>query len=1021
MLNRANSRIHLTLCVLILSTLLTAAGAKTIYVDDSAAGANNGTSWADAYVHLQDALADANDAPKPVEVRVAQGVYKPDRGAKQVAGNREATFQLVSGVTLNGGYAGLGAPDPNARDVELYETILSGDLNGDDAEVTFLNRLLKEPTRAENSFHVVTARGTDNSCVLDGFTVMNGNANIWSGFSKGGGTYIDRGTPVIAWCTFARNASFEGGGMYNNNAHPTLINCRFTANVAEYFRPSDVWFAGTGGGMHNNHSNPTLTNCTFEGNYSGGGGGICNDDSSNPALTDCRFIGNLADSGGGVASYYSSNPILLNCTFSENSANWDGGGMSNAFESSPTLTDCTFAGNWAHDDGGGMYNHWYSDPNITSCTFSRNRSERGGGLFNSSNTKANLAKCRVTANEAAYGGGMFNFIANPKLTNCVFSGNSANYGGGIYIDTGNPTVTNCTFAGNRAKYAGDGMGNRAFSGPTLVTNCIFNGSSSQIWQGAIVTYSNVQGGRSGEGNIDVDPLFASPGYWADASDPNITRSPGDPNAVWVEGDYHLKSQAGRWDPASQSWVKDDVTSPCIDAGDPNSPIGEEPEPNGGRINMGAYGGTKEASKSLVPQTIVYIQWLGHSSVKLWAEDCIVYVDPQNLSISPHDATLVLVTHSHSDHYSLSDIARVANAQTHFVAPPTIVAQYGKGQAIGPGQTIESYCARLTGVAAYNANHLKSNNWVGYVIELGGKRIYVAGDTDLIDEMKSLGDIDAAILPAGGTYTMTAAEAAQATQYIRPDLAIPYHWGRNVGTLADAQTFARLARCAVKIMTVGETIGSDNWPVFSPLVAHWTLDETAGDIAHDSAGAYDGTLYSGPAWVPSGKIAGALQLDGVDDYVGTPFVSNPNKGPFSAYAWVKGGAAGQVIVSQTDDTGSGETWLGTEPVSGKFVSGLVPPPAGRTVTPALKSEFVITDGQWHHIGFVWDGSLRRLYVDGAEVAKDAAAVAPLKSSDGGLHLGAGKSLNAGTFWAGLLDDVRIYNVALSPAELEQIAR
>jgi len=95
--------------------------------------------------------------------------------------------------------------------------------------------------------------------------------------------------------------------------------------------------------------------------------------------------------------------------------------------------------------------------------------------------------------------------------------------------------------------------------------------------------------------LNGDPLFAAPGRW----DPNeLASAPIDD--FWVEGDYHLKSQAGRWDPASQNWVKDDVTSPCIDAGDPNSPVGEELEPNGGRINMGAYGGTAEASMSYTP-------------------------------------------------------------------------------------------------------------------------------------------------------------------------------------------------------------------------------------------------------------------------------------------------------------------------------------------------------------------------------------------------------------------------------------
>ena len=114
----------------------------------------------------------------------------------------------------------------------------------------------------------------------------------------------------------------------------------------------------------------------------------------------------------------------------------------------------------------------------------------------------------------------------------------------------------------------------------------------------MITYSDVQGGWPGEGNIDAAPCFAAPGLWVDATSAGTIVPPGYANAVWVNGDYHLKSQAGRWEPVAESWVLDEVTSPCIDAGDPNSPVGDEPEPNGGRINMGAYGGTAEASMSL---------------------------------------------------------------------------------------------------------------------------------------------------------------------------------------------------------------------------------------------------------------------------------------------------------------------------------------------------------------------------------------------------------------------------------------
>ena len=207
-----------------------------------------------------------------------------------------------------------------------------------------------------------------------------------------------------------------------------------------------------------------------------------------------------------------------------------------------------------------------------------------------------------------------------------------------------------------------------------------------------------------------------------------------------------------------------------------------------------------------------------------------------------------------------------------------------------------------------------------------------------------------------------------------------------------------------------------------IVAHYKLDETEGSIAHDSAGDNHGTLYGDPARQHrSGKIDGALQFDGVDDYVTTPFVLNPANGMFSAFVWVKGGAPGQVIISQTDGTGAGETWIGADPSQGKLVTGLVPPPSGRTFPSALQSEFIITDGQWRHIGFVWDGSRRYLYVDGVEVARDAGTLAPLKSSDGGLHIGAGKSLDAGSLWSGLIDDVRIYDQALSVEEIEKLAR
>jgi len=200
------------------------------------------------------------------------------------------------------------------------------------------------------------------------------------------------------------------------------------------------------------------------------------------------------------------------------------------------------------------------------------------------------------------------------------------------------------------------------------------------------------------------------------------------------------------------------------------------------------------------------------------------------------------------------------------------------------------------------------------------------------------------------------------------------------------------------------------------LAHWELDETEGSIAYDSVGGHDGMLNGNPLWQPAGgKTGGAIQLDGIDDYVSADFVWEIWKMKISASAWIKGGAPGQVIISQADGMGYGAAWLYADSSSGTLVTRLMDP------QPELVSESVISDGTWHHIGLVWDGSYRYLYVDGAEVARDAAALNYTIACDGGLYLGAGKYLDAGSFFSGLIDDVRIYRKALSAEEIEALTQ
>jgi hypothetical protein len=197
--------------------------------------------------------------------------------------------------------------------------------------------------------------------------------------------------------------------------------------------------------------------------------------------------------------------------------------------------------------------------------------------------------------------------------------------------------------------------------------------------------------------------------------------------------------------------------------------------------------------------------------------------------------------------------------------------------------------------------------------------------------------------------------------------------------------------------------------------HWKLDETEGSIAYDSEGDNSGTLNGNPLWRPAGgKIDGALEFDGTDDYVSTDFVLNPADGPFSVSAWMKGGAPGQAVISQT----GGVNWLCSDASAGNLMTELRHI-AGRVAGLPLLSQTVVTDGDWHCVGFVWDGSSRILYADGAEVATDTQT--GLGSSAGGLYIGTGKNLDPASFFSGLIDDVRIYDEPLSPEYIAALAR
>lgn len=467
-----------------------AADGQIVYVDAHATGpSEDGQSWCTAYRFLQDGLtaaavmnSDGIHTNDVAEIWVAGGTYRPDQGANQLLGDRNATFALLDGTALRGAYAGCGAGDPSARDTSSDATVLSGDLKSNDA--------LGSQNLGDNSYHILTATilmvdpGQDSRVrmIIDGLTVMSGNA-VGAVDPSGGGLYLiadyyhDDTLFVAQDCTFAHNNAGSGGAVVIFNGQSVFQDCRFIGNKAE--------------------SSHRLT-CPDESDVIPGSGGAGLVEGSTSFL-GCEFRENTAVNLGGALMSWAGNVDINMSTFEANAAGLGGGAVSVTL-AQLLINASQFVGNQAGTQpehgrcvpsGGAIYNGPWSIFQIGSdatdgrCTVSQNTATRGGAIaFGSQVRGSYIGAVDFIDNEAVTGGAVFSEALAPvHFATTTFKLNRAqggiggfiyrqeDAGGAVYHADGKDLSFNeCNFEDNYAKYWGGAIAIDNFSGAQLV-NC----------------------------------------------------------------------------------------------------------------------------------------------------------------------------------------------------------------------------------------------------------------------------------------------------------------------------------------------------------------------------------------------------------------------------------------------------------------------------------------------------------------------------------------------------------------------
>ena len=349
-----------------------------LYVDDNAPAGGDGLTWETAYRFFQDALTAAREPQSDVnEIRVAQGVYRPDQDEQNPQGtlDQTATFALVDTVAVRGGYAGIGALDPDARNIDKFETILTGQIVGQCYALSFAN-----------IDHIVSSVNNSAQTMLDGVAIQCGQNSL----PGGSALYVTGGGVTILNCTFRNNSAeaFDGGAAYIVGASTQFFHCVFTENTAPFADANGIFaiesnltlvecqFLGNGCGStvrNTDNSYAVLLGCLFASNDTGpcaGNSGIVSIDSS-AIISDCQFVEN-DDEGSGAVSNNASIVDVVECVFDSNDG--DGSGAIANGSSIVSIRECIFVGNTGGVglNAGGAIRNSFSDATIRGCTFLSN-------------------------------------------------------------------------------------------------------------------------------------------------------------------------------------------------------------------------------------------------------------------------------------------------------------------------------------------------------------------------------------------------------------------------------------------------------------------------------------------------------------------------------------------------------------------------------------------------------------------------------------------------------------------------